>query len=355
MKAKWVVCLAVLVGGVTVVYGVTPSFQGLGRGTLPYEVAGDGSKVIGRDSAGNAAFWTSSGGWTSLGFGGYAYGISDDGSAITGWTGASQSTIGGNNAFRWTPSTGVQILPSPANQGLAISADGTTIVGAWGGGWDDRHPFRHTPAEGTIDMSTVTGMSLPGEARGVSGDGTAVTGWSDAGGWLWQSDGTVIRLKDTPPGSTFDICPWGISADGTTVVGGTVRWTMQTGIVSLGNVPGGGSREARDVSGDGSIITGYVDAPNQSAYMWDEPNGMRLLKDVLEQEYGLDLTGWQLRWAHVSDDGLTFAGAGYHPEGYDEGWVATIPEPATMSLLAVGAVALLKRKRKSCGIRRRGK
>ncbi|MCK4623969.1 MAG: PEP-CTERM sorting domain-containing protein [Phycisphaerae bacterium] len=32
-----------------------------------------------------------------------------------------------------------------------------------------------------------------------------------------------------------------------------------------------------------------------------------------------------------------------------------VPEPATLSLLAVGAVALLKRKRKSCGIRRRRK
>ncbi|MCK4626191.1 MAG: PEP-CTERM sorting domain-containing protein [Phycisphaerae bacterium] len=32
-----------------------------------------------------------------------------------------------------------------------------------------------------------------------------------------------------------------------------------------------------------------------------------------------------------------------------------VPEPATLSLLAVGAIALLKRKRKSCGIRRRRK
>ncbi|MCK4625359.1 MAG: DUF5050 domain-containing protein [Phycisphaerae bacterium] len=35
--------------------------------------------------------------------------------------------------------------------------------------------------------------------------------------------------------------------------------------------------------------------------------------------------------------------------------IVVIPEPATLSLLAVGAVALLKRKRKSCGIRRRRK
>jgi hypothetical protein len=58
---------------------------------------------------------------------------------------------------------------------------------------------------------------------------------------------------------------------------------------------------------------------------------MQSLKDVLVNDYGLDLTGWTLISAQgISDDGRTIAGHGFNPDGYREAWVATIPEPQLM-------------------------
>ena len=88
------------------------------------------------------------------------------------------------------------------------------------------------------------------------------------------------------------------------------------------------------------------------AFIWDQANSMRNLREVLINDHGLNLTGWTLTSAlDVSADGLTIVGAGINPDGFDEAWVATIPEipePATVSLLALGAAAMLHRRRRSC-------
>jgi hypothetical protein len=58
---------------------------------------------------------------------------------------------------------------------------------------------------------------------------------------------------------------------------------------------------------------------------------MRSLENVLTSHYGLDLTGWELRYATgISDDGLTIVGGGRNPSGQLEGWraVLDISEPA---------------------------
>ena len=73
---------------------------------------------------------------------------------------------------------------------------------------------------------------------------------------------------------------------------------------------------------------------------------MQSLKDVLEDDYYLDLTGWTLDWAmDVSDNGLTIVGVGINPLGDTEAWVATIPEPATLLLFGLGGLALRRKRR----------
>jgi len=64
-------------------------------------------------------------------------------------------------------------------------------------------------------------------------------------------------------------------------------------------------------------------------------------------------SGWTLTKAcDISEDGLWIGGEGlYDPDGlgpinaYDRLWVMQVPEPATLSLLALGGVAMLRRKR----------
>jgi len=64
-------------------------------------------------------------------------------------------------------------------------------------------------------------------------------------------------------------------------------------------------------------------------------------------------SGWTLiKACDISEDGLWICGEGlYDPDGlgpinaYDRLWVMQVPEPATLSLLALGGVAMLRRKR----------
>jgi hypothetical protein len=83
------------------------------------------------------------------------------------------------------------------------------------------------------------------------------------------------------------------------------------------------------------------------AMIWDQLHGPRSLQEVLEDEFGLDLTGWDLTAAtSVSGDGLTIVGYGTNPSGNREAWIATIPEPGTGSLLALRLVGLAVRRRR---------
>jgi hypothetical protein len=79
------------------------------------------------------------------------------------------------------------------------------------------------------------------------------------------------------------------------------------------------------------------------AFIADRLHGMRPLQEVLEIDFGLDLTGWRLRQARgVSDDGKTITGMGDHG-GNPEAWVAhlpTYPVPV-IPAVSVGGVILL--------------
>ena len=67
--------------------------------------------------------------------------------------------------------------------------------------------------------------------------------------------------------------PWGREA---------FRWTAETGMIRLGDLPGGAiDAAALDVSADGSIVvgwgctTGNCMALPPEAFIWDATNGMR--------------------------------------------------------------------------------
>src|SRR5262249_26072669 len=126
------------------------------------------------------------------------------------------------------------------------------------------------------------------------------------------------------------------------------RWTQQNGIVGLGDLPGGVfSSEAHAVSADGSVVVGKgTTNSGDQAFNWDPQHGMRVLQDVLSQQYGLTLAGWKLASADaISPDGLNFAGFGWDSQQIARAWVAHIPEPATILTLPVALMLLLYRSR----------
>jgi len=127
------------------------------------------------------------------------------------------------------------------------------------------------------------------------------------------------------------------------------RWTQTGGMIGLGDLPGGGFESyAHAVSADGAVIVGRSwSASGHEAFIWDNAEGMRSLKDMLENDLGLDLTGWILSTAHdITPDGQTILGSGVNPSGDTEAWLVTIPEPATASLLVMGLGLMLARRRR---------
>jgi probable HAF family extracellular repeat protein len=260
--------------------------------------------------------------------------------SIYGATKAFRQTADGTELLGWLPwgNHGISDFRGPYSRGTGISADGRVVVGnstsaaaydvdvTFGTVQYSTEAFRWVEGAGMVGLGDLLGGDYGSEANAVSGDGRVVIGSSAV-------------------------------ASGSAAF----RWTAETGMVEIGGLFPGGFSTVNAVSFDGSIIVGSSatnDEFDRAAIIWDDHNGVRNLKDVLQSDYGLNLTGWTLIDAvDISDDGLTIAGNGINPQGQPEGWVArleAIPEPATVVLFLLGACGIgLWRTRKPVAMKRR--
>lgn len=340
------------------------SFQGLGGlpGSFSSSASGvsaDGSVVVGSSQRertdspyrGWEAFrWTQGTGMVGLGnlpggdFGSRASEVSGDGSVVVGYGFSNTNFL---KAFRWTQGTGMVELGDLPGGGFdnfasGVSFDGSVVVG---GSNTDIGPqaFLWTQAMGTVGLGDLPGgSSLVGEnfswAQGVSFDGSTVVGYSQSANgqeaFRWTQATGMVGLGDLP-GGTFSSIANVVSADGSVVGGGSnsangweaFRWTQATGMAGLGDLPGGiFSSYATGISADGSVLVGYSESANgQESFIWNSTQGMRSLQAVLTNDYGLDLTGWFLQQANaISADGLTVVGFGTNPDGLTEAWIARL-------------------------------
>ncbi|MGE3180189.1 MAG: hypothetical protein AB7N71_01045 [Phycisphaerae bacterium] len=319
------------------------------EGTTAISVSADGTTIIGSANSTKSGIlhvpfrWQADSGVISLGAmadekqGPYAetipLALSADGAIIVGYARTDGSTAPAR-AFRWRAETGYSLLPSCTAgeiRAAAISATGEQIAGYRALG---SQPFfwnspEHTcallnfPSVPNTSAVLVTDMDASGDiAIGYVIQSSPARNF----GVRWFAQGGFEMIGE-------DRTPVGISADGTTIVSRFARWTEATGWLGIPPaIPGSlFGRNMRAASGNGAIIVGsdaeFLNGP-PSAAIWDSTNGSRLLQSVLENEFGLDLSGWHLQIAmDISADGRVVVGNGIDPEGVQRGWRALLGTP----------------------------
>lgn len=269
-------------------------------------------------------------------------GISDDGQAIVG--GSGHAVFGDLEAwFRDGNSVGGVGSPSGHDTSdlRAVSRDGQVAVG-YGGFQSNPNMFEAAWYTQQNDWELLG--FLPGGddsvATATSGDGAVIAGWSTASGnktpaFRWTQATGMVSLGNLPGGVWAQ--PRGVSAAGDVVVGfdevsnvyRAWRWTSATGMTTLGSLPGGGDSLALATSDDGDVVVGMAVASNGNwrAFVWDAAHGMRDLKAALLASGATDATGWTLEDAADVRGNGPFWITGYGYKGsQDSGYVAYLDE-----------------------------
>lgn len=221
--------------------------------------------------------------------------------------------------------TSLGVLPGRFfSRATALSADGTTVVGISGG---VDHAFRWTLSGGMQDLGALTGASTS-IAYGCSLNGAIVGGNSTAaqvGAFRWSVPTGILSLGLYYPGSDWTEC-LGVSGDGVTffgqtrIPGGTIaayRWTVAAGFQLLGTLtPLGRDSTPFDATPNASYICGTADVLNNAgpdhAFRWSSATGM--------QDIGQLVTAGYSYANAISDNGRVIAGTcdttnsfqGYH-------------------------------------------
>lgn len=253
-----------------------------------------------------------------------ARGIANNQRVVVGFLSPVGSFSVPRQAFRWTPSTGIQDIGSLGGnytEAHAVSADGSVIVGV------SRYPsgfhraFRWRAAGGMQDIGTLGGNES--WAYSTSADGRVIVGWAqNASGqirafrWAFGSG-----MQDLGTFGGLSAIAYAVSANGSVVVGASFtdqytnnparafRW--ENGVMEELAPPAGYNRVVPyGVSGDGTLIVGAMNHPSLGAraFRWTPNRGVQDLNEV----YAAWLpTGSVLREARgVSPDGRYIVGWG---------------------------------------------
>jgi probable HAF family extracellular repeat protein len=263
------------------------------------------SQVVGRSfvpNGGSHAFsWSPDTGMLDLGAlpGGHwsqATALNDLGMVV----GSSETASGARHAFLWTADTGMGDLGTldgacDLSEGLAVSADGTTVVGYSGirvvGAGCVPHAFIWTADAGMLELGTLPGGD-GGEAEALAINSSGqVVGWNDVAddpprrhSFIWSPQNGMVDLGTLGRDTQVYPGPLNPLNDSGEVVGNSwtlgdigpyhgFLWTATNGIADLGTL-GGDHSSAVSINGDGLII-GSAQLPNGSwhAVVWSVDNG----------------------------------------------------------------------------------
>jgi hypothetical protein len=266
----------------------------------------------------------------------YGYSVSPNGQIISG-------TVNGTVSLLKPGTSGWDVTPMPSSSGWGadLSDDGSVVLGGNQAFWR----YAEDPADGQMKYMRLD----------VAQSGTSTRRTSEV-----SADGTIIVGAVHPQyGNVPRAAIWDLTS-------GTGLFVPQPQL--LGNLWDPNDWEdqsslAQVVSADGSLIAGMAKLDpylqgSETVFLWDAQNGMTDLADIL---LGLgysdeEVTDWIFMAATgMSADGNVIAGNGYHAYEDDQGnyvennesWILVneIPEPASLALMSIGGLALLRRSR----------
>jgi probable HAF family extracellular repeat protein len=209
-------------------------------------------------------------------------------------------------------------IPSVFSRANDASADGSVVIGEYfeqSGSFFILRGFRWTAATGMQDLGALNPNAPETEALAVSADGSQIVGWSRGMSgsqrpFLWTATGGMQELVEVP-GS--DAVATGISNDGRTIAGHFLDGTYQAfrwrdGLVTpLGFLPGEPNSFGRAVCGAGDAVVGSTHSAGGYAFRWTEASGMQQLPSLRPDALAYPQA--------CSDDGTVVVGSGSDGEG----------------------------------------
>ncbi len=262
-------------------------------------------------------------------FSSIANAVSRDGTTVVGQSESAR----GPEAMRWRLGTGMVALggltgSSFGSNAYDVSADGQLVVGVSRSGLVDcpgraDEAFRWTVADGMTALGDLPTGCFFSYAYGVSADGTTIVGgatnsqsntaalWSSSS---WRDLG--FAMGDGNSSSIDAITPSLAVAVGTQRVGATAayeafRWQADAGEEVLGDLDGGEIyASAAAVSDDGSLVVGLgTSARGVEAFRWSRATGMTALGDFAGGDFSSQALAVSGDGAFIVGFGTTDAGA----------------------------------------------
>lgn len=299
----------------------------------------------------------------AIGVGGGSPDISHDGRRISAsilssdnrmTQGIWDQTTGWFEVFPPMPPDGV-VSDSTYGSAWGLSGDGTTITGFYYSNWSG--PTRARPSS----WSTVSGLtalpSISGRSSRVNAsnyDGTIVGGWEDHGGPWWPTvwrNGVKTNITDNGGGGGGQV--YDVSRDGTYLAGAEYQESISTRAATIwtwdgsayvmnnigilpGTIQSSGQAYFSAISSDGTIAVGsniYTLSPgaDRAGIVWTPSGGLQNASDYIA---GLGLAGTFTpsmvirEMTSVAPDGSAMTGIVLDTAGgYFQSFIITFPPP----------------------------